>query len=128
MPKHVVGSRYASLRVRWVEHASASAIVRSYRNGIARAAKVKARDLMGMDEMAEQIAALDIWAYCDSLPKTPVIHYRFTFAVTTEEISFMLGHEVGHLSGKTVRSAWAEEDRADTYGRAVVTVMRKLGL
>jgi hypothetical protein len=61
----------------------------------------------------------------------PLVRYWHDGKRPPEELAFMLGHELGHVSGKPKRNDEAEEDRADEYGlvaRAVLRRMRADGL
>ena len=120
------------MKVRWRRHASARSLVREY-------ARAPARDLgclpeevlLGPDTFTgflKRIERMGRWAFVETLAKPPVVHYWASPGTPAASLAFMLGHELGHISGKPARGAMAEEDRADEYGEVVRAVVRRLGL
>lgn len=62
-----------------------------------------------------------LWAFCMTEAKPPVVHYWHAADANRAHLVYVLGHEVGHVSGRPLRSmrnAWREECRADEYGAA----------
>lgn len=88
----------------------------------------------GFDEIEEAPALLraveevGLWAFCDTLAKPcPVVHYWHAEGVDRGHLAYVLGHEVGHVSGRPLRSprnAWREELRADEYGAAAYLALQ----
>ncbi len=71
--------------------------------------------------MRRGILAMGAWAFAGRRPKGSVVHYWAAPSVSPLHLAYILGHEVGHVSGKQLRSrrnAWREELRADEYGAA----------
>lgn len=65
------------------------------------------------------------WAFAET--DTREIHYWSDPSRTSAAgLAFLLGHEVGHLTGKEDPDDWEEEVRADTYGSAVITVLEHI--
>lgn len=75
-------------------------------------------------EMVKSIRAEGFWGFCDT--KRNVVRYWAAPNLPRWKLLYLLGHEVGHASGKPVRGMIAEENRANTYGAAVESVFRHL--
>lgn len=74
-----------------------------------------------------------MWAFVVREPKKiPVVHYWHDGRRSLVELTFMLGHELGHVSGKkSMDWMWdggdaesAEEARANEYGRVAALVVK----
>ena len=75
---------------------------------------------------------LGVWAYCQ-FSGTGYTEIFLWIAPKTDPkwVAYVLGHELGHLSGTPLLLPWDEEPRADTYGRVVqltMEIMSDLGL
>lgn len=72
-------------------------------------------------DMRRGIVDMGVWAFAARKSKVPTVHYWAARDVDPLHLAYVLGHEVGHLSGRPLRSrrnAWREELRADEYGAA----------
>lgn len=114
------------MKVKWVEHRSARAICKAYFH-------IDPLDVSEIDgflsggDFLKAIIAEGKWAFVETKPKIPVVHYWQDGKRSRDEMAFMLGHELGHVSGKqNKRSPIGEEIRADEYGDVVMTVLRRL--
>lgn len=80
--------------------------------------------------MLRGIREMGVWAFCDTWAKpSPIIHYWAHQRANRLHVAYVLGHEVGHISGRKLRSrrnSWREEMRADEYGAAVFLAMREI--
>ncbi len=85
------------------------------------------------DEMIPVARANGYWGFSDE--KRQEVHYWAKKSLPSWRLAFLLGHEVGHLSGISVKAKKrgqsamfkafiAEEDRADSYGAACDAVFR----
>jgi hypothetical protein len=120
------GKRMSPLRVRWRQYDTAEKLVKGYFRGIAKANGFTLRDVVGVDDHLKAVEHHGMWAYVDTFKSPPVVHYWCDHSTSLEDLAYMLGHELGHASGKQYRSDHAEEDRADTYGAAAMAVMLRL--
>jgi hypothetical protein len=88
----------------------------------------KPEDIQEWPGMLEGIRSMGVWAFCETRAKPcPVVHYWASPDADKAHVAYVLGHEVGHISGRPLRSrrnAWAEELRADEYGAAAYLAMR----
>lgn len=94
------------------------------------------RDMGGFDNIREAPAMLattleeGLWAFAATRAKPcPVVHYWARRDVDRLKLAFVLGHEVGHVSGRPLKSRrndWREELRADEYGAAAFLAMREV--
>lgn len=81
------------------------------------------------DELLETIRLQRMWAFvripADERHEAEV-HWWAHRDVSTAEKAMMLGHELGHISGKMLLGERKEEDRADTYGEVARAVLKIL--
>lgn len=77
-------------------------------------------------DMLPRLEDLGMWAFTDVRAKPPVVRYWAAPNVQREQLAMMLGHELGHATGKPCRDHAAEEERADEYGRVAAEVFRRL--
>lgn len=113
-------------RVRWVRHETSIGVAKVLlpRNW---QAVMSTGERLDAARMALDIEAHGMWACVNTKSKVPVVHYWHDSRRTLEEVAFMLGHELGHVSGKPVkRGGWAEEHRADEYGAVARLVTKEL--
>lgn len=86
------------------------------------------RDLEGSGGMLKAVEELDVWAFASRNER--VVRYWARPDANPLHVAYVLGHEVGHLSGrpyKSRRKDWAEEMRADEYGAAAFLALREAG-
>lgn len=108
--------------VKWTRHRTAKSLVEAF----VELAHSKFSDLDKQYVSAAESNGM--WAFV-RLSKIPHIHYWYKPGADVLEVAFMLGHEIGHVSGKPLESyknAWREEERADEYGIAVKEVLKRL--
>lgn len=86
------------------------------------------RDVRETPDMLEDIRVSGVWAFCETKAKSaPVVHYWHAPGMDRLHLAYILGHEVGHISGRPLesrRKAWDEELRADQYGAAAYLAAR----
>lgn len=71
----------------------------------------------------DSIKRMGMHAFTEQGRKVPVVHYWHDGRRKTEELIFMLAHEIGHnlgrpLRGLDIKTQCREEDRADEYALA----------
>jgi hypothetical protein len=122
------------IKVRWIRHRTAEHLVLSHFNHcfdgprIRRLSEVGGVGVSGVDgsAFAKYVRRNGMWAFVlwQGL-KVPHVHYWHDGKRKPEELAYLLGHEVGHVSGKP-RRGWAEENRADEYGAAAAAVIAEI--
>lgn len=119
-----MSTRYALPRIRWKKHRTARALLSAFIEGMgAKLNEVVDADGNFVTEgVLTEIQRERMWAFAKT-KGDPEIHYWHAKDVDPLRLAYMLGHEVGHLSGKK-KSGWAEELRAAEYGAAAALVMR----
>lgn len=105
---------------------SPAALLRAYWVGIARKSGWRASEVEVPDEMEQALRRHRMWAFVTTDTKVPVVRYWHEPGVSRERLAMMLGHELGHVTGKQARGHAAEEDRADEYGRVAAAVYRRI--
>jgi hypothetical protein len=88
---------------------------------------LRPRDVVEWPDMRQGILNMGAWAFAGRRPGVSVIHYWAAPHVDSLHLAYFLGHEVGHVSGKQLRSrrnAWREEMRADEYGAAAYLALK----
>lgn len=121
-------------RVKWVRHSSATFLVRQFFKGM----RVKAEDVTGPEGepvlsrngFRGEVERMGMWAFCIPARKVPVVHYWAARTADRLHLAFLLGHELGHASGKrlnSLRNTWREEMRADEYGACAAAVLKEIG-
>lgn len=113
------------LQVVWKRHKSPKSLATAFTKGMG----LKPSDLrLGHKEGETIVQAVErekIWAFVDKNVTPPVVHYWYSSQVPMTEVAFVLGHELGHLSGKPLKS-WREEPRANEYGDVAALVFSHL--
>lgn len=115
------------MKARWTKYRSARAVLMAYFAGFDPAHPIRFEDIGEGPLMLEGIRRQGMWAFVETKSKPPHVHYWHAPNADLAELAFMLGHELGHCSGKKLRG-FKEELRANEYGDVVRTVFRKLGL
>lgn len=114
------------MKVRYRKHRTARSIARQFFGH-------RPEDLRVVDQHGEShdlVAAIEregIWAFVETRKKPPIIHWWDDDKRTVAECARVLGHELGHISGKPKKGI-TEEWRADEYADVVVEVIRRLKL
>lgn len=131
-----IAGRVVSLpAVRFVRHRTATAIVRMFLGGDLRNGGMEGVDAegktvrVGGQRIVEHVQDLGLWAWAATEESPPVIHYWHRPGVDRLHLAALLGHEVGHLSGKPLRSRrndWREELRADGYAAATYLALKQV--
>ena len=112
------------MKIHWKRHRSITSILRAFFGG--PPADFVAQDDSGTDfDMTAQVEAEGMWAFVETKRKPPRVHWWHDGKRTKAELAHLLGHELGHLTGKKLED-WAEELRADEYGRVAALVIAKL--
>lgn len=112
-------------RVKWVLFSSPAKLLRAYWTLIARENGCKASDIVITGDMLAAIRRQRMWAFVSVKTKIPVVRYWHEPDVDRGDLAMMLGHELGHATGKP-RRGHAEEDRADEYGLVAEAVWRRI--
>jgi hypothetical protein len=87
------------------------------------------RDVREGPSMLDGIREMRMWAFIDTEKNRPLVHYWAAKDADPLRVAYMLGHEVGHVSGKRLnsrRNSWREELRADEYGAAAFLALREV--
>lgn len=127
-PEQTAFSKEFKLKVKWVRWKSAEDIIHRFFRGMNM--RKPAEDIVEYPMMLESLQRDKMWAFVDSKATPAVVHY-WCDGVDPLELAFMLGHELGHLSGKPLvsrRNFLREELRANEYGavaREVFKVLKK---
>ncbi len=109
--------------VRWKQYRTAKALDAVFSRGC----EADPGDLMVDDEpMLDVIQRQGMWAFVDTKASPPVVHYWHDGKRSEMELAFMLGHELGHVTGRKARGFVAEEHRADEYGEVAAAVLARL--
>ena len=112
------------LKVEWKRHKSPASILAAF-------AKISLKEALELtwedsdDLVYKQILKSAKWAFVETRSKPPVVHYWHSKSCKTEDLAFMLGHELGHVSGKPRRGV-TEELRADEYGAVAAAVFGEI--
>ena len=131
----IAGRAVALPTVRFQRHRSATAIVRTFLGGDLRNGGMEGVDAegktvrVGGQRIVEHVQELGLWAWAATEESPPVIHYWHQKDVDRLHLATVLGHEVGHLSGKPLRSRrndWREELRADEYAAATYLALKQV--
>ncbi|WP_141328330.1 hypothetical protein [Myxococcus sp. AB025B] len=88
---------------------------------------LRPRDVAEWPDMRQGILNMGARAFAGRRPGGAVIHYWAAPDVAPLHLAYILGHEVGHVSGKQLRSrrnTWREELRADEYGAAAYLALK----
>lgn len=124
-PSAIIGGVARPLpRVRIVRHRTVRALCMAFFQGMGVR---RPEDIQEYPEMRETIRRDGVWAFVATRSSPPVINYWAARDADPLHVAYVLGHEVGHISGKRLRSRrneWREEARADEYGAAAFLAMR----
>lgn len=117
---------------RFVRHRSAVSLVREkLRDQIESVGEVGAYydsihdGPISFEELRRAILSSGMWAFVRIFDGNAVIHWYAKRAIPLQRVAQMLGHELGHISGKQ-RSGLVEEMRADQYGDVAAEVFTLL--
>ena len=83
------------------------------------------------DDLLKAVRRQKHWAFVrvpDDPKQLAVVHYFASDDVSLADVAKMLGHELGHISGKNLRDPAKEEERADRYGTVAAEVLKMLSL
>jgi hypothetical protein len=84
-------------------------------------------DGFSYDQMLEAVRKQRHWAFVrlsnDKKP-TAIIHFYAAADVPIGRVAWMLGHELGHISGEILDDEAEEEVRADRYGAVAAEVIK----
>lgn len=113
------------MMIHWKRHRTIMSILRAFFGGDPR--EFVAQDGAGQDlDIASTIRNEGMWAFVETKRKPPLVHWWHDGKRSTKELAHLLGHEVGHITGKPLKSGMSEELRADEYGRVAALVVQKL--
>ena len=112
-------------RPEWRKHRTASAIIKAYVKDLAQLGSEVVSTSSKPREFTKEIESRGMWAYV-VVGAVPVVHYWAAPSQSEDQIAFMLGHELGHVTGKPYKNAGMEEDRADLFGSVAAEVVRRL--
>lgn len=90
---------------------------------------VRPEDIEETPRMLADTKRFGMWAFAETRASPPVIHYWHAKDANPLRLAMLLGHEVGHISGRKLRSrrnAWREELRADEYGAAAYLALKQV--
>lgn len=113
-------------RIRWIRYETPQALARAWAHCIAKDNGWPAKGAKAHPGLLPAIVRQGMWAFVSVRTKVPVIRYWHKLGVPHEQVAMMLGHELGHVTGKPARGHAAEEDRADEYGKVAAAVFRRL--
>lgn len=84
----------------------------------------------GFRNIVADIVHNGMWAFVDRRAKpSPLVHYWHEADANPFHLAYMLGHEIGHVSGRPLvskRRGWKEEARADAYGAAAMLAFKRV--
>lgn len=111
--------------VRFRRHRTPLSLLRAF----FRPMGVRPEDIQETPRMLADTKRFGMWAFAATRESPPVIHYWHAKGANLLHLAMLLGHEVGHLSGRKLRSRrndWREELRADEYGAAAYLALRQV--
>jgi hypothetical protein len=79
------------------------------------------------DQMLKAVRKQRHWAFVrvsNDKKATAVIHFYAAADVPLSDVAWMLGHELGHISGEILDDEAEEEVRADRYGAVAAEVLK----
>lgn len=116
------------MRVRWIKYRTAAALLRAWSACLVRQDGWSTSEAQAQEAMRHAVICHGMWAFVSTVTKVPVVRYWHAQGVSRERLAMMLGHELGHVTGKRARGHAAEEDRADEYGRVAMAVYRRMSV
>ncbi len=123
--ERMLGRPVAVPRVRFRRHRTPLSLLRAFFKPMG----VRPEDIQEAPAMLADTKCFGMWAFAETLASPPVIHYWHEKDANPLHLAMLLGHEVGHISGKKLRSRrndWREELRADEYGAAAYLALRQV--
>ena len=124
-PLVIGGLKRALPRVHFVRHRTPQSLGRAFFGPMG----AKPEDIAEWPAMLASIREMGVWAFVETEKKTPVVHWWASARADRLRVAYVLGHEVGHISGRPLRSRrndWREELRADEYGAAAFLAFREV--
>lgn len=132
---NVAGRPIAIPAVVFKRHRNPTSIVKAFLGGDLRNGGLEGVDADGKTTRIDgrgivaHLRGEQMWAWADATGTVPTIHFWHQPDADRLQLAAVLGHEVGHLSGKKLRSRrndWREELRADEYGAAAYLALRQV--
>lgn len=78
------------------------------------------------EEWLRSVRKYGRWAFVRIVKGEATIHWYAAARISDRQVAHMLGHELGHITGRRLKNKVEEELRADAFGDTVLEVMEML--